>query len=86
MDILVYSIVVLQVSVVVAILFFGRRSGWFALLFAIFGVAAIEFSILTDLKGIIIALNSMSALMFLAWITVINRKKEGESNDSNNNK
>ncbi len=84
MDIIQISVIgnALVLLIIVGILFFGRKSGWFALLFALFGCVAIGFSIWTDFEGITIALNSLSALMFLAWIIAINRKGEGGHNDS----
>ena len=88
MDIILISAIgnALIVLIIVAILFFGRKSGWFALLFALFGFVSIGFSIWTNFKGITIALNSVSALMFLAWVIAINLKKEGGHNDSSDNK
>ncbi len=87
MDILVYSAAaILVTAVVTAVVMFSGKSGWFAFAFALFGSAAIGFAILTDLNGIIIALNSISALLFIAWIIAVNRKKKGVSNGSDADK
>ena len=71
-----------SIIIVVTVIFYGKRSGWLAVMFVSTGITALILSVFTDVNWLISVLNVASSALFLTWILIINRAKKGDRNDS----